>query len=78
MKTMLSNNHLKATKNQSKTSFQDKFSIMSLNDQLNLTYANALLARFPTVPSVPSNSSVTLWEETAPVKLPTIHCPQPG
>ena len=41
-------------------------------------YAYALLARFPTVPSVPSNSSVTLWEETAPVKLPTIHCPQPG
>src|SRR4029078_7869066 len=39
-------------------------------------YANALSARFPTVPSVPSNSSVTLWEETAPVKLPTTHCPQ--
>src|SRR6476620_6028920 len=41
-------------------------------------YAYALSARFPTVPSVPSNSSVTLWEETAPVKLPTIHGPQPG
>src|SRR5574343_252727 len=27
---------------------------------------------------LPSYSSVTLWEETAPVKLPTIHCPQPG
>ncbi len=27
-------------------------------------YAIALLARCPTVPSVPSNSSVTLWEET--------------
>ena len=39
-------------------------------------YANALSPRFPTVASVPSNSSVTLWEETAPVKLPTIHCPQ--
>ena len=38
-------------------------------------YAIALLARCPTVPSVPSNSSVTLWEETAPVKLPTMHCP---
>ena len=24
--------------------------------------------------STPSCSSVTLWEETAPVKLPTIHC----
>src|SRR5574343_1442476 len=39
-------------------------------------YAIALLARCPTVPSVPSNSSVTLWEETAPVKLPTMHCPR--
>ena len=34
-------------------------------------------ARFPTVPSVPSYSSVTLWEETAPVKLPTMHGPRP-
>ena len=25
----------------------------------------------------PSYSSVTLWEETAPVKLPTMHCPRP-
>src|SRR5574343_1915066 len=41
-------------------------------------YTIALLARCPTVPSVHSNSSVTLWEETAPVKLPTMHCPQPG
>eukprot|EP01110_Echinostelium_bisporum_P007372 TRINITY_DN2806_c0_g1_i3.p2 TRINITY_DN2806_c0_g1~~TRINITY_DN2806_c0_g1_i3.p2 ORF type:complete len:70 (+),score=1.13 TRINITY_DN2806_c0_g1_i3:49-258(+) len=41
-------------------------------------YAIALSARFPTVPSVPSNSSVTLWEETAPVKLPTMHCPRSG
>ncbi len=28
--------------------------------------------------SQPSCSSVTLWEETAPVKLPTRHCPHPG
>ena len=28
--------------------------------------------------SVPSNSSVTLWEETAPVKLPTMHGPRSG
>src|SRR5258708_37083318 len=41
-------------------------------------YAIALSARFPTVPSVPSYSSVTLWEETAPVKLPTMHCHRPG
>ena len=32
-------------------------------------YAIALSSRCPTVTSVPSNSSVTLWEETAPVKL---------
>src|SRR3989304_2388735 len=41
-------------------------------------FAIALSARFPTVPSVPSSSSVTLWEETAPVKLPTMHCPRPA
>src|SRR5690606_37832266 len=35
-------------------------------------------ARCPTALRVPLHSSVTLWEETAPVKLPTIHCPQPG
>src|SRR5467141_2641090 len=35
-------------------------------------------ARFPTVLSVPSYSSVTLWEETAPVKLPTMHGSRPG
>src|SRR5256885_2968406 len=39
-------------------------------------YAIALSSRCPTVTSVPSNSSVTLWEETAPVKLPTMHCPR--
>ena len=33
------------------------------------------LARLPTVLSVPSNSSVTVWEETAPVKLTPWHCP---
>src|SRR5580704_14561809 len=36
------------------------------------------IARCPTALSVPSYSSVTLWEETAPVKLPTMHCPHPG
>ena len=34
--------------------------------------------RFPTVLSPPSRASVTLWEATAPVKLPTMHCPGPG
>ena len=41
-------------------------------------FAFILYARFPTVLSAPSYSSVTLWEETAPVKLPTIHCPRSG
>ena len=42
------------------------------------SYAFALTARFPTALRVPSRSSVTLWEETAPVKLPTIRGPGPG
>src|SRR4029077_6857023 len=33
--------------------------------------------RFPTVLSLPSHASVTLWEATAPVKLPTMHGPRP-
>ncbi len=41
-------------------------------------YALAHTARFPTVPSVPSCSSVTFWEETAPVKLPAMHGPGTG
>src|SRR2546421_4823444 len=40
--------------------------------------ALTLDARFPTVLSPPSSASVTLWEATAPVKLPTWHCPRPG
>ncbi len=38
-------------------------------------YAIALNERFPTALSPPSRASVTLWEATAPVKLPTIRCP---
>ena len=38
-------------------------------------YAIALSPRCPTAVSRPSRSSVTLWEETAPVKLPARHCP---
>ncbi len=34
-------------------------------------YALTLYARLPTVLRMPLGSSVTLWEETAPVKLPT-------
>src|SRR5207245_11500568 len=40
--------------------------------------ARTLDARFPTVLSRPSSASVTFWEATAPVKLPTWHCPRPG
>src|SRR5207302_9135783 len=40
--------------------------------------ALTLDARFPTVLSPPSSASVTFWEATAPVKLPTWHCPRPG
>ena len=36
-----------------------------------------LVARLPTGLRVPLDSSVTLWEETAPVKLPDEHCPRP-
>ncbi len=41
-------------------------------------YAIALDSRFPTDLSPPSRASVTLWEATAPVKLPTMQGPGPG
>ena len=41
-------------------------------------YAIALNERFPTALSPPSHASVTLWEATAPVKLPTMQCPDTG
>src|SRR5918911_3891916 len=41
-------------------------------------YAIALNDRFPTSLSPPSRASVTLWEATAPVKLPTMQGPGPG
>ena len=37
-----------------------------------------LYARLPTVLSVPLRASVTLWEATAPVKLPAWQCPLAG
>jgi hypothetical protein len=40
-------------------------------------YANALDAWFPIRLRVPSRASVTFWEATAPVKLPTSQCPSP-
>ena len=42
---------------------------------VKLAYAYALSIRFPSVPSQPLNASATLWEATAPVKLPTRHGP---
>ena len=41
-------------------------------------YVCARVARLPTGPRAPWRSSVTLWEETAPVKLPDEHGPGPG
>src|SRR5438309_5622851 len=40
-------------------------------------YAFALVGWFPLSLSRPSRASVTLWEATAPVKLPTMQCPGP-
>jgi hypothetical protein len=41
-------------------------------------YVCARVARLPTGPRAPLRSSVTLWEETAPVKLPDEQCPDEG
>ena len=41
-------------------------------------YAIALDERFPTALSPPSRASVTLWEATAPVKLPAMQGPGSG
>ena len=40
--------------------------------------AITLETRLPTGLSGPLSASVTLWEATAPVKLPARHCPWPG
>ena len=41
-------------------------------------YVCARVARLPTGPRAPLHSSVTVWEETAPVKLPDEHGPGEG
>jgi hypothetical protein len=41
-------------------------------------YAFALDGWFPLSLRGPSRASVTFWEATAPVKLPTMQCPAPG
>jgi hypothetical protein len=45
---------------------------------VKLPYAFTLDGWFPISLREPSRASVTLWEATAPVKLPTRHCPLPG
>ena len=45
---------------------------------VNLAYTHTLDVRLPTVLNQASRSSVTLWEETAPVKLTRTHCPPAG
>ena len=45
---------------------------------VRLAYAIALDERFPTVLSQPSRASVTVWEATAPVKLPATQGPGTG
>ena len=45
---------------------------------VKLPYAFALNGWFPISLREPLHASVTLWEATAPVKLPTRHCPPPG
>src|ERR1043166_9409801 len=45
---------------------------------VRLAYAIALSERFPPALSQPSRASVTLWEATAPVKLPSMQGPGTG
>ena len=45
---------------------------------VKLPYAFTLYDRFPSGLREPLRASVTLLEATAPVKLPTRHCPCPG
>ena len=56
-------------------SCQIAFMAAAIGLLLGVPLAFARRARFPTALRVPSRSSVTLWEETAPVKLPTMHGP---
>ena len=45
---------------------------------VKLPYAFTLNGWFPISLREPSRASVTLWEATAPVKLPARQCPRPG
>src|ERR1035437_3882441 len=45
---------------------------------VNQVYAFAPVGGFPSRLNLASRPSVTVWEATAPVKLPAFHCPSPG
>ena len=45
---------------------------------VKLPYTFTLYRRFLFVMREPLNASVTFWEATTPVKLPTRQCPSPG
>ena len=45
---------------------------------VKLSYALTLNGWFPISLREPLRASVTLWEATAPVKLPASHCLEPG
>ena len=45
---------------------------------VKLPYAFTLVARLPSALRTPLGPSVTFWEGTAPVKLPTCHGPSSG
>ena len=50
----------------------------SVDVAVRQAFALALIERFPTALSLPSRASVTLWEATAPVKLPATQGPGSG
>ena len=45
---------------------------------MSISQSSQLIEWFPSILREPLGASVTLWEATAPVKLPTYHCPLPG
>ncbi len=53
-------------------------SVRAVTLTVRRAYAFALNSRCPTGLSPPSRASVTIWEATAPVKLPATQGPGPG
>ena len=53
-------------------------SVRDVSLAVRLPYALALNGWFPISLREPLHASVTFWEATAPVKLPTRHCPLTG